>query len=236
MNSHSGVVAFPGAGSFGSEFGPLLRELKPTAWLARYPGRFGRDFGTAAGSFEELVLACATQVTCRKLVRPVLLGHSFGAYVAYATAARLQKDGAELSALVVVGATAPELFTIPEVATRSRSGTAAYLDDIDPVLVPGESSSDWRDVVVDMAYQDLRLLGGFDSADYEMLRCPIFAVRGEEDPLTSDAGIAEWAENTSDTCSRLVFPGGHSDFLGSAEFVSWVARGITTPPVIGIHQ
>ena len=222
MNPSDGIVVFPGAGSFGGEFGPLLRELTPAARLVRYPGRIGRESGTAAGSFEDLVLACVNEVTDRKPASPVLVGHSFGAYVAYATAARLRRHGTECAGLVVVGATAPHLLAIPGAATLSRSGTADYLDRIDPGLVPEDS--DWREVVVDTAYQDLRLLDGFDPADYETPRCPIFAVRGDKDPLTSDDGIAEWAGNTAATCSRHVFPGGHSDLLGSTEFVSWLRK------------
>jgi surfactin synthase thioesterase subunit len=73
---------FPGAGSFGG-------ETPPGAVLIRYPGRYGRGFGVPAASFDAVVDACAAQLARRSPTRPVLVGHSYGAYVAYATALRL---------------------------------------------------------------------------------------------------------------------------------------------------
>ncbi|MFD3695125.1 thioesterase II family protein [Streptomyces sp. NPDC058646] len=227
-----GVVVFPGAGSFGGELLPLLGELGPPSWLARYPGRFGKDLGRPAGSFEEIVQSCVAQVTRRQADRPVLVGHSFGAYVARATATRLEELGTGVSALIVVGATAPELLTVPEAATRSPSGTAAYFDDIDPGLVPGEASDEWREIVLETAMQDLRLLEDFmaTASQYAEVRCPVFAARGGADPLTSTSGIGRWAGATSADCAHRVFPGGHSDVLRSPEFTSWLVDVCAAAP------
>ena len=222
------LVIFPGAGSFGGELQPLLRELAPSARLARYPGRVGKDFGTAAGSFGEVVRSCTGQVRRRQPVRPVLVGHSFGAYVAYATAARLEELGAEVSAVVVVGATAPALRAVPGSATRSRSDTAAYLEAIDPGLVCGEAAGEWRNIIIDTALQDLRLLAGFCPEDYGAVRCPVLAARGEADPLTSNEGLDEWAGVTLGGCCRRIFPGGHSDLLRLPEFASWLREASLT--------
>ncbi|MEU9303166.1 alpha/beta fold hydrolase [Streptomyces sp. NPDC048269] len=227
-----GVVVFPGAGSFGGELLPLLRDVGPAAWLARYPGRFGKDVGKPAGSFEEIVQSCVAQVTRRQVAGSVLVGHSFGAYVARATAARLEEMGAGVSALVVVGATAPELLTVPESATRSPSGTAAFFNEIDPGLIPGEASDEWRDIVLETAMQDLRLLKDFTAraSGYAEVRCPVFAARGEADPLTSTSGIGRWAGTTSAACVHRVFPGGHSDVLRSPEFTSWLVDVCAAAP------
>ncbi|MFF4428525.1 thioesterase II family protein [Streptomyces sp. NPDC001513] len=229
-----GVVVFPGAGSFGGELLPLLSELGPTAWLARYPGRFGKDLGRPAGSFEDIVQSCVAQVTRRQSVRPILVGHSFGAYVARATATRLEELGTGVCALVVVGATAPGLLTVPESATRSPSGTAAYFDEIDPGLVPGEVSDEWRDIVLETAMQDLRLLKDFtataSASEYTEVHCPVFAARGEADPLASADGIGRWAGVTSADCVQRVFPGSHSGVLRSPEFTSWLVDVCATAP------
>src|SRR5262249_44765773 len=82
------TVFFPGAGSFGNEFQLLVDALQPAAWLVKYPGRYGRDFGVPAESFDGVVRACTEQIASRPAGHPVLFGHSFGAYVAYATAVR----------------------------------------------------------------------------------------------------------------------------------------------------
>jgi surfactin synthase thioesterase subunit len=220
--NHRSTVFFPGAGSFGREFQPLADELKPSAWLVRYPGRLGRDFGHPASSFAAVVQACATQITLRAPDAPVLFGHSFGAYVAYATALRLQEAGLTVSALVTAGASAPSELTVPEQAAQSPAGAASYLDSIDPGALADAPSDDWREVVTETTAADLRLLSGFDAAGTASVHCPVLAVRGERDPLTSESGIGEWARYTDARFSARVFPGGHSDFLRSTACTSWL--------------
>jgi surfactin synthase thioesterase subunit len=217
----SSTVFFPGAGSFGTEFRPLVDALEPTAWLVKYPGRSGRDFGTPAESFDALVRACAEQVRSQRPVRPVLFGHSFGAYVAYATVLALQEAGTEVSALVVVGARAPGRLEVSEQALSSLSGAVAYLDGVDPSTLADAPSDDWREVVVETAMQDLRLLKQFAAASFARVRCPILAACGDADPLTSATEASEWQHSGEQAFSLRTFPGGHSDFLRSPGCLSW---------------
>ncbi|HEY5832839.1 thioesterase II family protein [Streptomyces sp.] len=219
------TVFFPGAGSFGREFQLLVDALKPAAWLVKYPGRYGKDFGVPAESFDGVVRACTEQIARRAPARPVLFGHSFGAYVAYATALRLQDAGIGVSALVAVGASAPGRLEVSEQATGTLSDAATYLDSVDPGALADAPSDDWREVVVETAVHDLRLLRQFDAAASTGVHCPILAVRGDADPLTSDAGVREWEHSTDGVFSLRVFPGGHSDFLRSPACTSWL-RGI----------
>jgi surfactin synthase thioesterase subunit len=221
------LVVFPGAGSFGGEFQPLLRALGPAAVLARYPGRFGPDLGVGADSFDAVVRACAEQVR-RRPAAPVLVGYSFGAYVAYATAARLRAEDVEVGALVAVAATGPATIAVPESARRGPIGTAAYLE----AATPGSLSAavgDWRELVIEAARTDLVLLEEFRVAAHPRLAAPIFAAHGEHDGLTAPAGVAGWAARTSGPFRHRVFPGGHADLLGSVEFHAWLRREVLTP-------
>jgi surfactin synthase thioesterase subunit len=218
------IVVFPGAGSFGGELRAVVQEFRPAAWMVRYPGRFGRDFGKGARSFRSVVEHCLSQLARRGARRPVLVGHSFGAYVAFAVAARLEEIGTEATSLVVVGATAPGLVAVPESVTTSRADLAAYLAD----LAPAEADSDeWRDATLDLAMQDLRILREFSPADYPRLRCPIHAAWGDRDHLVSADGAGGWRSATTAGHSNRAFPGGHSSFMNGAEFISWL-RGIRT--------
>jgi surfactin synthase thioesterase subunit len=197
------VFVFPGAGSFGSDCQELLRSGR----LVKYPGRFGR--GGPAASFGALVRACAEQVAVE---RPVLVGHSFGAYVAYAVAGVLEASGVAVERLVVLGAVAPARHSV---AAESISDTEAYLERVAPGLVEGE----WRDVVVETAAQDMVLLTGFRAEDHPVVRCPVVAAHGESDPLTSADGVAAWAEVTTGGFERRELPGGHSDLLTSPDLL-----------------
>jgi surfactin synthase thioesterase subunit len=218
------IVFFPGAGSFGGEFELLIDALKPAAWLVKYPGRYGRDFGVPAESFDGLVRACTEQIAARTSARPVLFGHSFGAYVAYATVLGLEEAGIAVSALVAVGATAPGRLEVSEQATGTLADAAAYLDSVDPRALADAPSDDWREIVVETAVQDLRLLKRFDATSSTRVHCPILAARGSEDPLTSNAGVSEWEHSTDGAFSLHVLPGGHSDFLRSPTCTSWIGE------------
>src|SRR5258708_6218886 len=149
--NHS-IVFFPGAGSYGAEFRLLMDALKPAAWIVRYPGRYGRDFGTPPGSFGGFVRACAEQIASRMPADPVLpegpvlFGHSFGAYVAYATALRLQEAGMRVSALVAAGASAPRRLEVPERATGSPSHAAAFLGSVDPSALAAAPPHYWPEI------------------------------------------------------------------------------------------
>lgn len=216
------TVLFPGAGSFGGELRPLTDALDPTGRVVRYPGRQGRDFGIPADSFDDVVRACAVQVTERGGASPVLFGHSLGAYVAYATAVRLRRTGVDVAALAVVGAAGPTVMSVPDVTVDSPAAAAAYLDGIDPSLLKDAPSDEWRQVIAETVLADLRLLDQFRMDPDATLPCPVYAARGDTDPLTTDESAAEWARVTDSTFSFKTFPGGHSDVLGAPACATWL--------------
>lgn len=193
----STVFYFPGAGSFGG-------ETPPGATQVRYPGRYGRDFGVPAASFGAVVEACAAHLTRRSAEPPLLLGHSYGAYVAYATASRLPT----VAGLVVVGANAPDRHHIAPDAFTDPLG---YLRRVDPDADP--PPDEWRDIVAETTVQDLRLLAGFDHSGAEPLACPVLAVRGDADPLTTDEGVDGWRRYAGAAFATRTLAGGHSTVL-----------------------
>jgi|tagenome__1003787_1003787.scaffolds.fasta_scaffold20371295_2 surfactin synthase thioesterase subunit len=198
----SATFFFPGAGSFGG-------ETPPGAVLIRYPGRYGRGFGVPAQSFDAVVNACVAQLARRSAGAPTLFGHSYGAYMAYATAARL----VDVAGLVVVGANAPARH---QVAPDALTDPVGYLQRGDPQALADVPSEDWRDIVAETAAQDLRLLTLFDPSAVAPLSCPILAVRGDADPLTTDAGISEWRLCTGGAFTARTLTGGHSTVLGDS--------------------
>ncbi|MEW1612906.1 MULTISPECIES: alpha/beta fold hydrolase [unclassified Streptomyces] len=207
------LVLFPGAGSFGSEFHALRSAAGPSSKVMRYPGRSGRDAGEAV-SFEAVVASCADQIAGLPGARPVLLGHSYGAYLAYATALALARRPVPVSLLVVAGASAPDLLRVPPEATASAEAAAAYLDTADPGQLAA-AAPEWREAVAETAQRDLRVLAELSLADPPArLSCPVLALRGARDPLTSDASVAEWQRFTQGDFGRRTFEGGHSDLLG----------------------
>lgn len=240
MNEGSGasrnLVAFPGAGAFGSEFRALRGALPSGARLValQYPGRAAARPG--ATSFDDLVSACAARIRALPEPRCVLLGHSFGAFVAYHTASALQAAGSEVAALVVVGADAPDRVRLPVEAARSREATRAYLDGIGDDVLEQAPDDEWREIVVDTAWWDLALLTAFPGPAKERLRCPVLAVRGRDDPITTDDRIAAWSGTTTGAFASASLPGGHTDVLSSPEFLTRMTTATTPstdPPPTG---
>ncbi|GGM08112.1 MULTISPECIES: thioesterase II family protein [Micromonospora] len=221
------IAIFCGAGSFGGEFQPLVDAVGAGAWLVRYPGRTGRGFGVPAESFDALVDGCAKQIVDRGAAGTVLLGHSFGAYVAYATALRLPPT-VRVSALVPVGATAPALLEVPTRATGTPADAAAYLADIDPDALAAAPSDDWREIVAETVVTDMRLLTGFDTTAAARLPVPILAARGDTDTLAPADGVTAWRRHTEQPCTVRSFPGGHSGVLRTSAFVSWLGELVGT--------
>lgn len=215
------TVLFPGAGSFGSEFRALTDALRPASCLAKYPGRFGKSFGIPAESFEAVVRTCVDQVRSQAGRSPVLFGHSFGGYLAYATAVRLRQAGVEVAAVVVAGADSPDRLTVSEPVTETAEAALAYLERTDPTALADVPSEDWRQIVAETLLQDMRLLRQFTVAGAVAMDCPILAVRGADDPLTSDLGMSGWQQFTDGEYLLQVFPGGHSDYLQTAACSSW---------------
>lgn len=231
MSSGSGaprrVVAFPGAGGFGGEFRTLRGALPSGSRLValQYPGRDDEQPGET--SFDDLVAACAARIREPSGSGCVLLGHSFGAFVAYATASALEAAGTEVAALVVVGADAPDRVTLPVEAARSREATRAYLDGIGDDVLGQAPNDEWRAIVVDAAWRDLVVLAGFPGPAGEKLRCPVLAVRGRADPVTADDRMAAWADTTAGGFTSASLPGGHTDVMSSPEFLDRVSAIVT---------
>jgi surfactin synthase thioesterase subunit len=111
---------------------------------------------------------------------------------------------------VVVGANAPARH---HVAPDALTDPAGYLHRVDPEALAGAPSDEWREVVVETTVQDLRLLTQFDPSGAAPLRCPVLAVRGDADPLTTDDGISEWKLCAGAAFTARTLPGGHSSVL-----------------------
>lgn len=220
-NTTHTVVIFPGAGSFGSEFRPLLKAFRPNARLLRYDWRNAASGGGENRTFDQAARACAQQVRRIASGPPILLGHSFGAYVAYATAATLQQTGFAPSRAVLIAAAAPHLLA-HEKQPKTRSEIEAYWRRLERGRfdqIPGQS---WEDVVVETTRCDLTLFERFADSSFGRLQVPVLTAAGRDDPLLAVRQCEGWAEWTEGPHRHRTFAGGHSDFLGDSDFIDWI--------------
>lgn len=221
IDGKSTLVIFPGAGSFGSEFKGLLQAFRPYARLLRYAWRDAPDDSGGYADIDQAVQACARQVQKVAATRPILLGHSFGAYMAYAAAAALQPTGLAPRAVILAAARAPHRLD-DERQPRTQAEIEAYWRSLEPGLYDRLPDPSWQDVLVETTRRDLAVFEQVQAESFDRLQIDVLTATGSHDPLVNIEQGRSWADWTDGLHEHRSFPGGHSDFLGSKDFVEWV--------------
>lgn len=211
MSNFETIFFFPGAGSYGSEFSELFRQVRPNGQLIRYPGRTDPNFGVPARSFEALVDFCVHKINRKKQKPFALFGHSFGAFVAFACTQKLICMGHPPKTLLVTGANCPgtSLSKPPE----NREDAFRYFEAISRPETEIKGS-DWLETTVDLGLKDLQLLYKYSFPSVpQKVNCCIHVLAGTDDPLVSDVGIAKWRQASTEKVDIRRIPGGHTDIL-----------------------
>lgn len=224
MIRDTAVYVFPGVGSYGTEFKSLLPRIRPKGKIVRYPNRYDPEYTVSERSFDDLVAHCVKDLTSNKIGYSVkLIGHSFGAYLAYSCAVAIENSGLSVDSLVVLGANSPS-SSLPETPTSDEE-TLQYLNRIQPTRLQ-HTSAEWLEELVKISAQDIKLLQQFSAKNLQTVNCPIHCAFGESDPFVVDEKAKKWADLTSDVFEHLKFPGEHSNWLADPAFVDWLESSI----------
>jgi pyochelin biosynthetic protein PchC len=228
------LVLLPPAGASASFFAQLSADAPAAVdpWAIALPGREARLGEPAPASMAELVDALHAELAPR-LSRPaVLLGQSMGASVAHELARRLEADAAGAVLHLVVGGRGGP-------ATQRARRPDGVPDDaalVDGLSAPGDTprelleDPDVLDLLLPPLRADYALLAAYAPEDEPRLRSGITAIVGQDDPTTTEDGIATWAAATHGPFAARTAPGGHL-FLShrTDEAVAAIAAA-TTPP------
>lgn len=208
------LVCFPCAGaSAGASYGAWTKAgggdflVKPV----ELPGRGVRMGEAPIEDFKALIEDLTVRAARDIDGDYVLLGHSFGALLAYECAYGLPRlVGREPRALVAACCGAPSRFDVERFARswsaaevqaeiiRLNAAAAAVLDE--PVL---------RDLVVRQTQTDFRAIGNMRvAAERIKLTCPILVLGGEADEVRREH-LEDWREHTNGPCEVRLMPGGH---------------------------
>ncbi|WP_016699616.1 thioesterase II family protein [Actinoalloteichus spitiensis] len=209
------VFCLPQAGAGASTYrswpaplGPGLR-VRPV----QLPGRenlFSRPMPSDAA---ELVRTLRAELA-DELDRPhVLFGHSMGGFLAAELAAAAQRDGTRPPDLLVVSGWSEPSGRTP---LTDRPDLAGLPDEevLRTWLPPGPATDvvvntpELREIVLEVLRADLRLCAAYRPS-FDLLRVPVLAVGGEDDPLCPVDGLRAWARRTAVRCRVRVWPGGH---------------------------
>ncbi|KOV68803.1 hypothetical protein ADK64_07180 [Streptomyces sp. MMG1121] len=202
------LVCFPHAGGGATTFAPWRRRLPDRLDLYAYvaPGREERGREATLGSVAELVADALPAVLA--LPGPlVLLGHSFGACLAYELTHRLTAEGRPPAHLVVLAAGAPGPTTPRPVR-----------DDHDIELLwkrlganpAGLGRPEFRERFFPPLRADLTAHASFrPPSNRPLLTTPVTVMYGDEDSdVTADAA-ATWRELCAGPFRLTAIPGGH---------------------------
>lgn len=206
-------LLFPHAGGSPGSFQELARHLSPYAPVASvsYPGRAGSRDKRMLTDIKEFSDSVAFQlITWQQAGPTVLFGHSLGAVIAYEVACRLSCR----QEIVLAVSAHPEPHQLKRSVFDDHPGDSEYglaeqvaaLDDdareamAYPIL---------RDLFIPIIQADLAAHARYRPEPGDVLGCPIVALEGMADPVTTFADIHAWANRTRTEFRHHVLPGGH---------------------------
>lgn len=236
------LICFPPAGSGASFFRPLVtlfRELgdqQPfsTVSAVQYPGRESRMCEPHALTCARLCAESASAIyeQSHSANGVVLLGHSFGARLAFDTAVQLAAMNRSIAGLIISGSGSqpptPGNRRHPDPHTSSTEALLGWVRELGGL--PTELLE--CDEILALAAAALRA----DLIAAEAPACPATAVihqpllllSADSDPLVSPEEMDGWSTRTTADSSRLILHGGHHALLRDKSWLqpatAWINR------------
>jgi surfactin synthase thioesterase subunit len=210
------VLFFPHSGASAGSYRHLAAQVSDKARTAcvQYPGRAEREREPLFTDVHVLADQVADALTAAREDEPVVFfGHSLGAVVAYEVVRRTP-DRRRI-VLVVSGHPAPSRIRLPALESV---GTDPADDDerlIELVRTLGGADAGLLDhpvlrrMFLPVIRSDLRAHGRYRPEAGSAVDCPVIALMGAGDPLTSAVDVRAWEQCTSSSFRVHVLPGGH---------------------------
>lgn len=214
------LICFPFAGAGTVFFRPWqskVREVfdfKPVLLPGRERRLFDPTCVTIEAAIDDTMAALGDALPGASTI--LVFGHSLGAILAYAFAARVETLAADITHLFVSGSPAPH---------KQRTERATGLDDDAFIARVREFAGfedaamddpEVRELVIPTLRADVAMHEHFFDASVR-LRCPITAIRGDEDTLVSNEDLSSWNDVASDPVNLVNFPGGHMYLIDKPE-------------------
>jgi surfactin synthase thioesterase subunit len=217
----SRVVCFPHAGGWATFFRGWGAATKGDVevWAVQYPGRADRGREQPIDDVDRLAEAATAEIMPLLDRDLVLFGHSMGATVAYEVLRRIEQIVPDPGTILAPSASAPPgaprraglLGTDEELGARLRrlgGSPAAILDS------PG-----MLELFLPAYRNDLRALHDYRHRPSPVLRSPILAFGGADDPEVTAEQVSAWSAFTTGPFASEILTGGHFYLTGWAEHI-----------------
>jgi pyochelin biosynthetic protein PchC len=206
------LICLPHAGGAATYFAPLAAALSDSFDVVaiQYPGRQERLSEPCLDSIQVLAEAIVPELD-PWLDRPfALFGHSMGAVVAFEVARVLEHDHGRVPAGLFVsgrrGPTTRRNEQFHKGGDRSLLNQVARLQGTPSWLI---DDHDVRQMMLPALRGDYKAIETYVWQPGPPLSCPIWAIFGADDPLTTEHEAAAWAAHTTGGFEVCAFPAGH---------------------------
>ncbi|MGK5638178.1 thioesterase II family protein [Streptomyces sp. URMC 126] len=206
------LFCLPGAGSSAGLFGGWDGELPATVevYAVEPPGRGLRSDERPLDDLDALLDDLLHAVTPHAGRPLALLGHSFGAVLAYELALRLEAAGAPVRHLFAVAARSPVGRTGgPSGRAPTDEELTARLRALGGTPGPVLDSAEMMALLLPAVRADFALADGYRHRPGRLLACPVTAFAGTEDRAVSPEAAGGWSACTRGRFTALRMPGGH---------------------------
>ncbi|MEU1313379.1 alpha/beta fold hydrolase [Streptomyces cinnamoneus] len=224
------LVCFPHAGGSATYYYGLSRALSAHADVltVQYPGRQDRRSEPCIDNIPEVadrVFEVLRPLTDRPLV---LFGHSMGAVTAYEVALRLEEAGGPgvPAHLFASGRRAPVRDRAETVHLRDDAGIVEELQLLSGTDETLLDDPEFLAMIMPALRNDYRAAETYRHDPDRLLRCPVTALTGDDDPKATVDEARAWGEHTTGEFRLRVFPGGHF-YIGDS--TDEVAREVAAP-------
>lgn len=205
------LVCLPHAGGSASYFIPFAAALSPAVEVlaVQYPGRQDRRTEPGIEDLHELAAKIFTQLDRPSDRRTALFGHSMGATLAYEVTRLLEAAGGTVDHLFVSARRGPECRRddrLHQLGEDELLAHMAALNGTDSRLLADE---ELRAILLPPLRSDYRAIETYVHHGEAKVACPVTALGGDDDPVTTVSELDTWRAHTLGSFERRILPGGH---------------------------